>query len=72
MENCEMFSIAETASYLGVTHYTLQLWRGKQIGPPYYKLEKKIGYRKADLEDWIARKRVEHNTVHSIEEMVTA
>ena len=37
----------------------LAQWRHKNMGPPYYKLGRKIVYRGADLNDWAASRRVE-------------
>jgi hypothetical protein len=37
----------------------LAQWRHKKMGPPYYKLGRKIIYRGADLNAWAEAQRVE-------------
>ena len=37
----------------------LAQWRHKRIGPPFYKLGRKIIYRGADLNAWAEAQRVE-------------
>lgn len=37
----------------------LAQWRHKQIGPPFYRLGRKIVYRGADLNAWSESRRVE-------------
>lgn len=37
----------------------LAQWRHKHIGPPFYKLGRKIVYRGADLNAWAEKRRVE-------------
>lgn len=40
----------------------LAQWRHKGIGPAYYRLGRKIVYRAADLNAWVASRRVEPGT----------
>ena len=37
----------------------LAQWRHKRIGPPFYKLGRKIVYRGADLNAWAEAQRVD-------------
>lgn len=37
----------------------LAQWRHKRKGPPYYKLGRKIIYRGADLNAWLAKNRMD-------------
>lgn len=37
----------------------LAQWRHKKIGPPYYKLGRKVIYRGADLNAWAEAQRVD-------------
>jgi predicted DNA-binding transcriptional regulator AlpA len=47
------------AQVLGVPARTLEAWRWRRTGPPYIKLGKRVGYRVADIESWLAAQRVE-------------
>src|SRR3546814_20836212 len=50
----------EAAAYLGpVTPRTLQDWRIKGMGPAYTKLGGRVAYDVADLDSFIATRRVE-------------
>jgi hypothetical protein len=37
----------------------LAQWRHRGIGPPYYKLGRKVVYRGSDLNDWLNANRVD-------------
>lgn len=37
----------------------LAQWRHKRVGPPFYKLGRKILYHGSDLNDWVEARRVE-------------
>lgn len=49
----------EAAVYLRNSPHTLQEWRGKKIGPRYYKLgtgkKAPVLYHRQDLDAWLAR-----------------
>ena len=50
----------EAAGYLGpVSMRTLQDWRNKGIGPAYTKLGGRVAYDVADLDAFLAARRVE-------------
>jgi predicted DNA-binding transcriptional regulator AlpA len=53
-------SDAEASAFLGLRRTTLEHWRsGKKAGgPPYYKLGRRVVYRLADLEEWLASHRI--------------
>lgn len=44
----------KAAEFLGVSHATLSRWRLQKKGPPHYKIgERRITYKKRDLEAWV-------------------
>jgi predicted DNA-binding transcriptional regulator AlpA len=47
----------ETASYTRVAVSTLAKLRCWGGGPPYLKLGRKIGYQRADVDEWLASRR---------------
>ncbi|MBA3929015.1 MAG: DNA-binding protein [Xanthomonas sp.] len=49
----------EAASYLGIAQRTVQDFRLRRVGPPYFKLGKRIVYDLADLDAFLAAGRVE-------------
>jgi len=53
----------EAAMTLGVSVAALRRWRRERRGPAYVRLERCIGYRVADLEEFLSK-----NTVHAIED----
>lgn len=55
MEPNEWFTQDEAARFLGgIASTTLQWWRTKGRGPKYTKIGRKVLYRRADLEAFIA------------------
>lgn len=60
MPENRVLTVAETAAFLGVDEGVLKYWRRtKRLGPPFVTLgQKTIGYRLADLEAWLAERRV--------------
>ena len=48
----------ELARRTGIAAKTWQRWRGESEGPPYSKLGRRVLYRWADVEAWIANRRV--------------
>ena len=44
----------EAAALLRLSERTLERWRVTGDGPPFAKLGRRVGYRPADLETWIA------------------
>jgi len=50
---------AELAEWLNKPAMTLALWRSRQIGPPYMKLENgSVRYDPAVVEDWLRKQSV--------------
>lgn len=67
----EWMTTEEAAEYLGLSKSTLDNWRQQKKGPVYVRLNasakivrgaKNIKYRKADLDDWVERRAVVHNS----------
>jgi hypothetical protein len=61
----EWFEEDEAAAYIGMSVPFLAMGRitgdigNRTIPPPYYKLGKRVKYRRADLDAWLAERRVE-------------
>lgn len=56
----------EAAAYLGLDPDTLGMWRWRGRGPAYCKIGiRKIGYRKSDLDAFLAVRRVEPEAPHN-------
>ena len=49
----EHFDTKAAASYLDVADNTLEKWRVYGTGPRFYKLGRKVRYRRRDLDAWI-------------------
>lgn len=49
----ELLSAIELAAYLGVPVSTIHYWRGKQQGPPAFKLGKQLRFRATDVVRWL-------------------
>ena len=50
----------EAAAYIRTGVRTLERWRHVGGGPPFVKVGRKVAYRLADLETWLAGQRREH------------
>ena len=50
----EIMDTVEAATYLRLSASQLHIWRHRKKGPPYVKLARRVRYRKADLDDWLA------------------
>ncbi|WP_109465263.1 helix-turn-helix transcriptional regulator [Albibacillus kandeliae] len=49
-----LLNTKEAARYLGLSHYTLEKWRSKGIGPDCLRVgSKAIRYRQSDLDAFI-------------------
>jgi excisionase family DNA binding protein len=48
-----LLSAPELAAYLGVPVSTIHYWRGKQQGPPAFKLGKQLRFRASDVAMWL-------------------
>jgi predicted DNA-binding transcriptional regulator AlpA len=49
----------EAAAFLRKPVGTLAAWAYKREGPPFYRLGRGVVYRRADIERWIERQRVD-------------
>jgi excisionase family DNA binding protein len=49
---------AQAAAYLNVTRKQLESWRSKGCGPAFSKLGRLVRYAVADLDAWMAARRV--------------
>lgn len=53
-----LIGIKETAEYTGLQVSTIYKWvHTRQI--PYYKVGRRVKFRKSEIEDWIQQKHVE-------------
>jgi predicted DNA-binding transcriptional regulator AlpA len=52
--NDEILRPPAAAKYLGNAEQTLARWRHEGVGPRFVKIGRLVGYRKSDLERWIA------------------
>jgi len=48
-----VFTVRETARYLGLAESTLNKWRCIGGGPKYLKMGKAVRYRVSDINDWL-------------------
>jgi predicted DNA-binding transcriptional regulator AlpA len=46
------------AARLGVQPKTLDNWRSQDVGPPYYKIGGRVVYDDAEVDAWVAERRV--------------
>jgi len=59
-ESDQLLSGQEAAKFLGITYHTLAVWKcNKRYALPYVKVGRLVKYRRADLEAFIARNRVD-------------
>ena len=50
----ELLTTAEVAAKLKAPAATLRFWRHKEVGPPCFVLGRRVVYRAADVERWVA------------------
>jgi excisionase family DNA binding protein len=48
-----LWSVPETAAYLGVPTSTLYLWRSEGRGPASRRVGKRLRYRPEDVKAWV-------------------
>jgi excisionase family DNA binding protein len=53
----------ELSELLGVPVGTLANWRSARTGPPFVKVGRHVRYRTGDVDEWIAARVVEPETV---------
>lgn len=49
----ETLSSKEVEKLFGIPAETLRFWRNNGTGPTFLKLERRVLYRRADLEEWL-------------------
>lgn len=49
-----LLSTRDAASYLGLSHRTLEKWRTRGVGPAYSRIGRRVVYRRADLDQFVA------------------
>jgi predicted DNA-binding transcriptional regulator AlpA len=52
-----LLNVSEAARYLALSEATLNKWRVTGAGPAHYKMSTRIGYRRDDLDAWLASRR---------------
>lgn len=52
-----LLNVSEAARYLALSEATLNKWRVTGAGPAHYKMSTRIGYRRDDLDAWLATRR---------------
>jgi len=62
-----LFTQREAAVLLRLSERTLERWRVSGDGPPFARLGRRIGYREADLETWIASRIYRSTSSHTNE-----
>jgi hypothetical protein len=50
----DLLPTSEAAAYLGLAPHTLNVWRITGRGPAFVKIGRRVAYRKAALDDFIA------------------
>lgn len=50
----EVMSEVQAASHIGQQPATLRQWRSNGKGPAYHKIERRIFYKRSDLDAWMA------------------
>lgn len=53
----------ELSDLLGVPVGTLANWRSARTGPPFVKVGRHVRYRTSDVDEWVAARVVEPETV---------
>jgi excisionase family DNA binding protein len=49
----DLLSAEELAAYLDVPVSTIHYWRGRELGPPGFKVGKRLRFRAADVVRWL-------------------
>jgi hypothetical protein len=57
-----LFTPSEAAEFLRANERSLERWRSAGNGPAFIKIGRRVCYRLADLENWVAQQRRSHTT----------
>ncbi len=52
----ELLTLAEVADLLRTPAATLRYWRHLGVGPPSFRLGRRVLYRRTELERWVAKR----------------
>jgi predicted DNA-binding transcriptional regulator AlpA len=63
----EYYTEHQLADQFGVTLRTLRTWRAAGEAPPHKRLGKYVMYAKADVRDWLAKRRTDVSTRKQVE-----
>lgn len=50
-------TVSEVSARLGVPVNTLRYWRGRQYGPPWYRLGRRVVYDPVELAQWLTQQK---------------
>jgi hypothetical protein len=50
----DLLSSRDAARYLGKSEFTIRWWRTRNMGPPYYRVNRSISYSRVDLDQYLA------------------
>lgn len=62
----DLMRTAEVAAELRVSPATVRWWRHVKTGPPSFKVQGAVRYRRADVEAWLAQQYEATNTAEGI------
>lgn len=51
----DLLNADEAAAYVGAAKATMQGWRWKRTGPPFYTVRSRVYYSRAELNEYITR-----------------
>lgn len=54
-EKHEYLTTDQAAEHLTMSAWTLRDWRKRRFGPPCIRLDRRVIYRLADIEGWVAK-----------------
>ena len=56
-ENTRYMTTREVAAYVGLSHRTLESYRSRGGGPPYYVIEGVVRYLLSEVIEWASKRR---------------
>jgi len=60
-----LLTTRQAASFLNLSHRTLEKWRVTGSGPRYFKVGAQVRYERAELDRWLAERLLSHTTEES-------